>query len=263
MGLVLIVAIMAGFWQFHTATVLATFTDEVRLRRHLRQGRWAAAVAGTCVIEGFLGSRVDITNQNLPLAYGDQPGMQLFLWTGSAFIIWVCANVALNCFRFLPGMHGRSFKSGVGCFAAGCLFMAMALANRLALGLIEESPTTTGNFIGSLNWSFSILESLAGILVSVGLMLPRFHDSSQTLWRDVRSRRIMVLLTPAWRRSSRDRRYLLRNRWTPLLDPVAGRALDHLHRRVIEIRDCQQRGMMLLPRDRILINQAEQLLQGH
>lgn len=49
----------------------------------------------------------------------------------------------------------------------------------------------------------------------------------------------------------------------PLLDPINGRALDHLHRRVIEIRDCQQRGMTLLPRDRILVNQAEQLLQGN
>lgn len=261
-GLVLIVAIMAGFWQFHTSMVLATFADDVRRRHHLMQGRLAVAVAGSCVIAGFASSRVDVTNQNLPLAYGNQPGMQLFLWMGSAFIIWVCTDVALNCFRFLPGMHGKSFKSGVGCFAAGCLSMAMALGNRLALGLVEDSPSHAGAVVGSLNWSFPILESLAVVLVSVGLMLPRFHDSIQKMQRGVRSRRLMVLLTPVWRRSSTDRRYLLRNRWTPLLDPIAGHSLDHLHRRVIEIRDSQQRGMTLLPRDRILVNQAEQLLQG-
>lgn len=262
-GLVLIVAIMAGFWQFHTSLVLATFADDLRRRHHLMQGRLAVAVAGSCVVAGFVGSRVDVTNQNLPLAYGNQAGMQLFLWMGSAFIIWVCTDVALNSFRFLPGMHGRSFRSGVACFAAGCLFMAMALGNRLAVGLFEESPAGAGTFMDSLNWSFPVLESLAVILVSVGLMLPRFHDSIQQLLRDIRSRRLIVLLTPVWRRSSTDRRYLLRNRWTPLLDPINGRPLDHLHRRVIEIRDCQQRGMKLLPRDRVLVSQAEKLLQGN
>ncbi|AIY02986.1 hypothetical protein ART_3387 [Arthrobacter sp. PAMC 25486] len=60
------------------------------------RGCLAAAAAGTCVVAGFFSSHVEVTNQNLPLAYGDQPGMQLFLWIGSAFIIWVCADVALN-----------------------------------------------------------------------------------------------------------------------------------------------------------------------
>lgn len=262
-GLLLVVTVMAGFWQFHTATILATFSDEARRRRHLMRGRLAAVVAGTCVVTGFSVSHVEVTNQNLPLAYGDQPGMQLFLWMGSAFIIWVCADVALNCLQFLPNMRSGSFKSGVGCFAAGCIFMALALGNRLALGLLEESPSRISPLVGSLNWFFPILETLAVLLVSVGLMLPRFRDSRQQLRRSIRSRWLMVLLTPVWRRSSHERKYLLRNRWTPLLDPVATRPDAHLHRRVIEIRDCQLRGMTLLPRDRVLVNQAEQLLQGH
>ena len=220
-------------------------------------------MACASVVIGFSMSNVEVTNQNLPIAYGNQPGMRLFLWVGSAFIIWVCADVALNCLRFLPKMRGRSFKSGVVCFAAGCILMALALGNRLALGLIEESTARTSPFIGGLNWSFTILESLAVLLVSIGLMLPRFHESTQKLQRSLRSRWLMVLLTPVWRRSSTERKYLLRNRWTPLLDPIAGHTTAHLHRRVIEIRDCQLRGMMLLPRDRILVNQAEQLLQGH
>lgn len=261
-GLLLVVTIMAGFWQFHTATILAIFSDEVRRRRHLLHGRLAVAAAGTCVVTGFSVSRVEITNQNLPLAYGDQPGMQLFLWMGSAFIIWVCADIALNCLRFLPTMRGRSFKSGVSCFAVGCIFMALALTNRLTLGLLEESSSRISLLVSSLNWAFPILETLAVLLVSVGLMLPRFHESKQHLRHSIRSRWMMVLLTPAWRRSSHERKYLLRNRWTPLLDPVAARPDAHLHRRVIEIRDCQLRGMTLLPRDRILVNQAEQLLQG-
>ena len=262
-GLILVLTIIAGFWQFHTATMFAAFADQARRRHHLMRGRLASAVASTCVVVGFSTSRVEETNQNLPIAYGNQPGMQLFLWVGSAFIIWVCADVALNCLRFLPKMQGKYFKSGVGCFAAGCILMALALANRLVLGLVEESPTHASTFVGGLNWSFTILETMAVLLVSIGLMLPRFRESAHSLQRSIRSRWLMVLLTPVWRRSSTERKYLLRNRWTPLLDPIAGSTTAHLHRRVIEIRDCQLRGMTLLPRDRLLVNQAEQLLQGH
>jgi hypothetical protein len=68
--------------------------------RHLMRGRVAAAVAGLGVIGGFSVSRVGVTNQNLPLAYGDQAGMQLFLWSGSAFIIWVCLSVIHACLEF-------------------------------------------------------------------------------------------------------------------------------------------------------------------
>lgn len=262
-GLVLVIAIMVSFWQFHTATVLAAVSSQVRRRHHLMRGRVAIAVAGTCVIAGFFTSRVDVTNQNLPLAYGNQPGMQVFLWTGSAFIIWVCADAALTCLRSLPKMRSRTFKSGFGCFAVGCIFMALALGNGLALGMLQASPSDVHPWLDLLNWSFIILETLAVLLVSIGLMLPRFREPLGILQRSIRSRWLMVLLTPVWRRSSTERRFLLRNRWTPLLDPVASQVTRHLQRRVVEVRDAQLRGMTLFPRDRVIVNQAEQLLQGH
>ncbi|MDJ0314595.1 hypothetical protein [Arthrobacter sp. H35-D1] len=262
-GLVLVIAIMVSFWQFHTATVLAAVSSQVRRRHHLVRGRVAISVAGTCVVVGFFISHVDVTNQNLPLAYGSQPGMQVFLWMGSAFIIWVCADAALTCMRFLPRMRSRTFKSGFGCFAAGCICLALALGNRLLLGMVAASPAQGSHLLGVLNLSFTTLEVMAVLLVSIGLILPRFRQSLGILRRNIRSRWLMVLLTPIWRRSSTKRKYLLRNRWTPLLDPVASRVTRHLQRRVVEIRDAQLRGTKLLPRDRVLVNQAEQLLQGH
>lgn len=262
-GLVLIIAVLAGFWQFHTATVLAAISDEARRRRLLKFGRIAVAVAGTCVVVGFLSSHLEVANQNLPLAYGNQPGMQLFLWTGSAFIIWVCTDIATACLRFLPKMERRTLRSGFGCVAAGSFFMAMALGSYPALGVLKAVSTGPSAFIRTLEWSFPVLISIAVFLVGIGLALPRFHESAQAIRRNIRSRRLMLLLTPVWRRSSQERKYLLRNRWTPLLDPIAGKSAAHLHRRVIEIRDCQQRGLVLLPRDRVLINQAEQPLQGN
>ncbi|NVN00756.1 hypothetical protein [Arthrobacter sp. SDTb3-6] len=261
-GLVLVIAIVSAFWQFHTAMVLAAFRDQGRRRQHLRRGRFAIAVAGTSVVAGFFLSKVDTTNQNLPLAYGNQPGMQLFLWMGSAFIIWVCADIALTSRRFLPKMSSKAFKSGVGCFAVGCIFMAMALGNRLVLGILEESRRPNHQLLDGLNWSFSLFETLAVLLVSIGLMLPRLSKYYDAVRHNFRTRRLLMLLTPTWRRSSPERKFMLRNRWTPFLDPVAGSARAHLHRRVIEIRDCQLRGLKLLPRDRVLVNAAEQLLMG-
>lgn len=262
-GLLLVLAIMAASWQFHTATILATSNDAARRRRHLMRGRLAAALAGICVVTGFFVSHVEVTNQYLPLAYADQTGMQLFMWAASAFIIWVCTDIVLSCMRYLPKMCGRSFKSGVVCFAVGCIFTALALGSCLAIGLLKESPLAKSGLMRTLELSFPALVSLAVLAISIGLILPRFREANQAIRRDIRSRRFMLLLTPVWRRSSQERRYLLRNRWTPLLDPIASNSAAHLHRRVIEIRDCQQRGMTLLPRDRILINQAEELLQGH
>lgn len=262
-GLVLILAILAGFWQFHTAMVLAAFNDEARRRHLLRWGRLAAAVAGACVVTGFSLSKVDVTNRNLPLAYGDQPGMQLFLWTGSAFIIGVCVSVARTSLQFFPQMRSRTFQSGVGCFAIGCVFMVLALANRLTLGLVEENSGQDNPLVRGLNWSFPAFESLAVILVSIGLILPRFRESTQRLQHNMRSRWFMVLLMKLWLRSTIDRKYLLHNRATLILDPLRSNSVVHLHRCAVEVRDCQFRGMPLTPRERVLVSQAEELLQGH
>lgn len=262
-GLLLVLAIMAGSWQFHTAMVLATFTDEVRRRRHLMRGRLAAAVAATCVVTGFSVSHVEITNQYLPLVYANQPGMQIFMWMASAFIIWVCVDVVQNCLRFIPKMHGLSSKSGVACFAIGCIFTTLALGNCLAIGILKGSVSGPSTLTQGLERCFPILVSLAVLVVSLGLMLHRIHEYVLVIRRSIRSRRLMIQLTPIWWRVSLVRKYLLRNRWTPLFDPIAGKPAAHLHRMVIEIRDSQQRGMQLLPRDRVLLNQAEQFLQGN
>lgn len=262
-GLLLVLAIMGSSWQFHTAIVLATFKDASRRHRHLIRGRLAATVAGIGVVTGFSLSHVEVTNQYLPLAYADQPGMQLFMWMASAFIIWVCLDVSLTCFRFLPKMRSRSFKSGVACFSIGCILTALALGNCLIIGTFKESSLTTSKLMSTLEWSFPVLISLAVLAISIGLILPRFRESKQSIRRNFRSRRLMFLLTPIWRHSSTERKYLLRNRWTPLLDPVAPQTTRHLQRRVVEVRDAQLRGMKLLPRDRVLVNQAEQLLLGH
>lgn len=60
-GLLLVLTIIASFCPFHAATIPAIFTDQARRRHHLKRGRLASAVAGTCV-SGIFGSHVQVTD---------------------------------------------------------------------------------------------------------------------------------------------------------------------------------------------------------
>lgn len=85
----------------------------------------------------------------------------------------------------------------------------------------------------------------------------------QRLRLSIRPRWSMVLLMELRLRSIADRKYMLHNRWTPFFDPIRSKSAIYLHRCVVEVRDCQFRGMPLNPCERVLVNQAEQRLQGH
>ncbi|MBW4095414.1 MAG: hypothetical protein HIU81_08565, partial [Acidobacteria bacterium] len=258
-GLVLLAAIMIGFWQFHVATIVAAIPDERRRRHHLTRARAAIAVAGIAVVLGFVSSNVPVTSHDLPLVYGNQPGMQVFIWAGSAFIIWVCTDAAVTFFRFLPALKSQSFKAGVTCFAFGCMSMVIALGNRLALGSLEANTEVTAPASSVLNTTFPIFETVAVLLVSAGLAFPRYTAMLAAARRNLRARTLMVALRPISSTSGRSQRF--GHRYSVTLDPLLTNPLGHLHRRVITIRDDQLRGMMLLPRDRVLVSAAEELLR--
>lgn len=77
-GLVTLLSLLLGFWQFRTAMLLAAIPDAGARRRQLALGDWVTFAACTAVTAGFFGSRVDTTAPNLPLRYGDQPGIAVF-----------------------------------------------------------------------------------------------------------------------------------------------------------------------------------------
>lgn len=81
-GSATLLSLLRGFWQFRTAILLAAGTDMEVRRRQLTLDRWAAGAACTAVTAGFLISRVVATDPNLPLTYGDQPGMAVVLFSG-------------------------------------------------------------------------------------------------------------------------------------------------------------------------------------
>lgn len=262
-GLATLLLLLLGFWQFRTAIVLAVVADNERRRRRLLLGRAAIAGAGLAVSAGFFASRVDRTDQTLPLAYGDQPGMQLFLWTGSAFIIWVCVDIVMVCHRHRPTMKTSSFRAAFMLIGIGCALFCLVLANRLLAGVLENSPTDNGAITSILNWLYAAGETLAVVLVSVGLLLPRLGDAGRRLTLNLQTRRMLLDIAPAWRRMTADKRGVLLNpHGNPLLDMVRGHPETRLHRRVVEIRDSQMISpdAQLGPADRNLIDRIEEIL---
>jgi hypothetical protein len=262
-GLATLLLLLLGFWQFRTAIVLAIVADNERRRRRLLLGRAAIAAAGLAVSAGFFASRVDRTDQTLPLAYGDQPGMQLFLWTGSAFIIWVCVDIVMVCRRHRPTMKTSSFRAAFMLIGIGCTWFCLVLANRLLAGVLESSPSDNGATINLLNWLYAAGETLAVILVSLGLLLPRLGDVQRRLSLNLQARRMLLEITRIWRRMTADKRGVLLNpHGNPLLDLIRGNPESRLHRRVVEIRDAQMISpdTQLSPAERDLIDRVEKTL---
>ncbi|WP_437773434.1 hypothetical protein [Arthrobacter sp. KNU40] len=110
-GLATLLSLLLGFWQFRTAILLAAVADVGVRRRQLALGRWTAVAACSAATAGFLTNRVDTTDPNLPLSYGDQPGIAVFLWTGSAFIMWIYLDIARVCHNNIPLMQAPAFRS--------------------------------------------------------------------------------------------------------------------------------------------------------
>jgi hypothetical protein len=265
-GLATLLSLLLGFWQFRTAILLAAVADTEVRRRQLTLGRWAAGAASTAVAAGFLASRVDDTDPNLPLTYGDQPGMAVFLWTGSAFITWICLDIARVCRNNIPHMNAPAFRSAFILIAVGCLLFALVLLDRLLYGVVvsvEGTASPTAAVLTSLYW---IGETSAVLLVSLGLLLPRLASHLKYGPFGLRVRLLLLEIGPVWNRvASGQHDLVLEHR------PVGRRiffcrhAETQLHRRLVEIRDCELASPAstghLGAHDRSVVERAEHALE--
>lgn len=172
-GLVLLLFLLTGFWQFRAAVLLAVFADSVRHRHRLALGSAAMAVAGMAVTLGFLATQVDRTDQNLPLAYGDQIGMQIFLWTGSLFIIWVCIDIMFIFRHRIASLNAVSFRLGFRLIGIGSAAFCLMLVDRLLSGMIVASGDRTSGLLAFLDTFSGVAETTAVVLIGVGVVLPR------------------------------------------------------------------------------------------
>lgn len=264
-GLATLVTLLLGFWQFRTAILLAAVADMQVRRRQLTLGRWAAFTACAAVTVGFLVSRVDVTDPNLPLTYGDQPGMAVFLWAGSAFIMWVCLDIARVCRSNVPRMRAPSFRSGFTLIAVGCVLFALVLLDRLLYGAVvsaEGSASSTAQALTSLYW---IGETCAVLLVSLGLLLPRLAARLKHGTFGIRVRLLLLEIAPIWNRVAAGQHELvLQHRRASRLIFFSRHAETQLHRRLVEIRDCEMASSAserLGAHDRSVVERAELALE--
>ncbi|PVZ60834.1 hypothetical protein [Arthrobacter sp. H-02-3] len=239
-GLIILLFLLLGFWQFRTAILLAAVADiEVR-RRNLTFGRWAAGCACATVTAGFLTSRVEVADPNLPLTYGDQPGMAVFLWSGSAFIMWICLDIARVCHSNVPRMQTPAFRSAFILIALGCILFALVLLNRLLYGAVIKADGPASAVAAALNILYWAGETVAVLLVSLGLLLPRLTGHLQRAAFGIRARLLLLEIGPIWNRVASSQHHLiLRNRRTSSLTFFSRHAATQLHRRLVEIRDCE------------------------
>lgn len=266
-GLVTLLSLLLGFWQFRTAILLAAVTDTEVRRRQLVLGRFAAAAVCTTVTAGFLASRVDGTDPNLPLTYADQPGMAVFLWTGSAFIMWVCLDIARVCRSNVPHMHAPAFRSAFSLIAGGCVLFALVLLDRLIYGAVIAAEGADSQTAAALTGFYWIGETAAVLLVSLGLLLPRMAGRLRQGIFALRARLLLMQIKPIWNDvTSCQRELVLQDHRPALLVFFSRHAEAQLHRHLVEILDCELASP--LARERLndhhlsVVERAELLLES-
>jgi len=267
-GLATLLSLLLGFWQFRTAILLAAVTDTEVRRRQLVLGRFAAAAVCTAVTAGFLASRVDGTDPNLPLTYSDQPGMAVFLWTGSAFIMWVCLDIARVCRSNVPHMHAPAFRSAFSLIAGGCVLFALVLLDRLIYGAVIAAEGADSQTAAALTGFYWIGETAAVLLVSLGLLLPRMAGRLRQGIFALRARLLLMQIKPIWNDvTSCQRELVLQDHRPALLVFFSRHAETQLHRHLVEILDCELASP--LARERLnahhllVVERAELLLESH
>jgi hypothetical protein len=91
----------------------------------------------------------------------------LFSFSGIAFISWICGEIAMVCWRHLPGMRGV-FRPGFSMVAAGCTIGSLTMAY-MALDVVSHAvPVLPIHYSHDIN-GFRILELLSISLVGIGL----------------------------------------------------------------------------------------------
>ncbi|WP_026554342.1 MAB_1171c family putative transporter [Arthrobacter sp. 35W] len=259
-----LVALLVGFWQFRSAVLIAVQPDEGRRRQQLAVGRGAVLATTAIAVAGFAVSDPGPTDRNLQLAYASQSGMALFLWTGSAFLIWVTVDAARICLRNLANLHSPIYRAGFlligfGCVAAGLTIVDRILYAVLSPRRIPGSPSAVA--LDSLYW---IGETLAVVLIGVGLLIPRLERPMQRVLVDLKQRVLLAQLRPLWLQTTTGRNVLiLETSLMNVVAPLKGHSGQRLHRRVIEIRDGEMASggtLTLSTTDQALLERAEKAL---
>lgn len=180
------------------------------------------------------------TDQNLPITYGDQFGMQLFLWAGSLFIFWTSADIMWTLRHQVAPLRWVSFRWGFPLIGLGIGAFLLMLADRLLSGLVVAAHDSEGGPLSFLNSLNGVTETSAVILIGLGVGLPRLGQPAKRIQRNLQARWLLMRIHPTWSRMTEGTNDLvLQPQRNSPFDFLTVQPARRLHRRVIEVRDSE------------------------
>jgi hypothetical protein len=156
----------------------------------------------------------------------------LFSVTGTAFISWVCGEIAAVCMAYLPKLQG-AFRRGFTMVGAGCAIGCLTMAS-MSMGVLAHAIPV----LESLNWrnpeGYRVLELVSIGLVGVGLTVTAV-TGHRTRTRIARWEREALTQVEPIRAQALREAGLQRTLESDESAPVQ----DRLHRMIVEIWDAE------------------------
>ncbi|MET4143792.1 hypothetical protein [Arthrobacter sp. UYCo732] len=181
----------------------------------------------------------------------------LFSVVGIAFISWVCGEIAVVCFKVIPGMRGV-FRPGFTMVAVGCAIGSITMASMTA-GVISAAYPPLAAF----NWKspdgYRALELLSIALVGIGLTLTAVTGHRRRV-RIARWEREAFASVEPIREDALRKAGLQRTLESDSTAPLQ----DRLHRMIVEIWDADLafgERSLLTAEQRAYLLQVEQKLE--
>lgn len=156
----------------------------------------------------------------------------LFSFSGIAFISWICGEIAVVCWRHLPGMRGV-FRPGFAMVAAGCTIGSLTMGYMAVDVVSHAMPILPVHYADDLT-AFRILELISISLVGIGLTLTAVTGQRRrqqiARWEREALTRVEPIRERALKTAGLDR---------TLESDVDAPIQDRLHRLLVEIWDAQ------------------------
>ncbi|MGO4860316.1 DUF6545 domain-containing protein [Arthrobacter sp. 2MCAF14] len=163
-------------------------------------------------------------------------------------------------------MRARTFRSAFTLIAGGCILFALVLVDRLLYGILSEAEDADSPAAAALNSFYWIGETCTVLLLSLGLLLPRLAGRPTQDLLGLRLRMLLMEIRPIWNNVAYGQRELvLQDRQATLFLFFCRHVENQLHRRLVEIRDCEmanpQVREQLSAHDRSVIERGELALE--
>jgi hypothetical protein len=162
--------------------------------------------------------------------YEDRLPAVLFSMTFLIFMAWVCAEIAWNCFRYVPRMR-RSFKIGFPMVGAGATISCLLMLKMAQEALVSFVPALRIFGDGSYMAPFEMAAaSLVGVGLTITALAGRAHRRQAAARLERTVEKVAAIRDRALHNADMDRVLQINADATPQ---------ERLHRMIVEIWDAE------------------------